>query len=124
MVGRMCDANPNDPFCTQEDRDRSDGAGIIDNDDDRECENPPTAASCNNNVDARGVSTENNNDDWNYSCRDAGYDDGRNGPFEQGTYNHCGDEPGGDKAYLDGFIDGCISVEGNTRDVCESATDA
>ena len=37
--------------------------------------------------------------------------------------NHCGDEATGDKAYLDGFVDGCMSIEGNTRDVCESATD-
>jgi hypothetical protein len=29
-----------------------------------------------------------------------------------------------DKAYYEGFIDGCTSVEGNTREVCESATDA
>ena len=36
--------------------------------------------------------------------------------------NHCGDEATGDKAYLDGFVDGCMSIEGNTRDVCESAT--
>ena len=26
--------------------------------------------------------------------------------------------------YYNGFIDGCMSVEGNTQDVCESATDA
>jgi hypothetical protein len=29
----------------------------------------------------------------------------------------CGD------AYYDAFIEGCMSVEGNTRDVCEAATD-
>jgi hypothetical protein len=62
--------------------------------------------------------------EWNDSCRDAGYDDGRNGPFSQGTYDHCGDEEGGDDAYYNGFIDGCMSVEGNTKDVCESATDS
>jgi hypothetical protein len=62
-------------------------------------------------------------DSWNDSCRDAGFEDGQNGPFNDATYDHCGDEVNGDKAYLDGFIDGCMSVEGNTRDVCESATD-
>jgi hypothetical protein len=62
--------------------------------------------------------------EWNDSCGDAGYDDGRDGPFSQGTYDHCGDEVGGDDAYYNGFIDGCMSVEGNTRDVCESATDS
>jgi hypothetical protein len=57
------------------------------------------------------------------SCYDSGYDDGQNGPFSQGTYDHCG-EGYGDDDYYEGFIDGCISVEDNTRDVCESATDA
>ncbi len=66
--------------------------------------------------------------DWKDSCRDAGHDDGQNEPFSQGTYDHCGeeeggDDEGGDDAYYEGFIDGCKSVEGNTRDVCESATD-
>ena len=89
----------------------------------RDCENPPDAASCNNDVDPRGVSTE-NNEVWNESCRDSGYRAGQNGPFSQETYDHCGDEDGGDDAYYDGFIDGCMSVSGNTRDVCESATDA
>lgn len=62
-------------------------------------------------------------EDWNESCRAAGFEDGRNGPFNDATYDHCGDEATGDKAYLDGFVDGCMSVEGNTGDVCESATD-
>ena len=62
--------------------------------------------------------------EWIDSCRNAGYDDGQNGPFSEPTYDHCGDEKGGDDAYYNGFIDGCMSVEGNTRDVCESATDS
>lgn len=60
---------------------------------------------------------------WSDSCRDAGFNDGQNGSFTYATYDHCGDEANGDKAYYDGFIDGCMSVEGNTRDLCESATD-
>ena len=48
---------------------------------------------------------------------------GQNGPFSVDTYDHCGDEKGGDEAYYKGFIDGCMPVEGNTKDVCESATD-
>jgi hypothetical protein len=62
--------------------------------------------------------------EWNDSCYDAGYDDGQNNPFNHDTYDHCADEEGGDQAYYDGFIDGCMSVEGNTRGICESATDA
>ena len=61
--------------------------------------------------------------DWNDSCYDAGYDDGQNGPFADGTWDHCGDEEGGDDAHYDGFIDGCMDAD-NSRDVCEQATDA
>ena len=52
-----------------------------------------------------------NNGDWNESCKDSGYDDGQNHAFQVGTYDHCGDESGGDWAYYDGFIDGCMSVK-------------
>lgn len=71
---------------------------------------------------ASSDNVDNNNDDWNESCKDAGYDHGRDASFSQDTHDHCGDETGGDEAYYDGFIDGCMSVEGNTRDMCESAT--
>jgi hypothetical protein len=60
---------------------------------------------------------------WNDSCRNAGYDDGQNGPFARGTYDHYGEEAGGNDAYFNGFINGCLDA-GNTRDVCEQATDA
>jgi hypothetical protein len=62
--------------------------------------------------------------DLNDSCRDAGYGNGREGHFSQETYDHCGDEEGGNDAYYEEFIDGCMSIEGNTKDVCESATDS
>lgn len=75
-------------------------------------------------ADSSGSNDELAEDEWNDSCRDAGYDDGRNRPFSLGTYDHCGEEEGGDDAYYNGFIEGCMSVEGNTRDVCESATDS
>jgi len=52
------------------------------------------------------------------SCYKTGYDDGRDHPFDRSTFEDC------DSVYYEGFIDGCMSVEGNTRDVCESATDA
>jgi hypothetical protein len=52
------------------------------------------------------------------SCRGDGHDDGRNSPFSQELYDICGD------TYYDAFIEGCMSVEGNARDDCESATDA
>jgi hypothetical protein len=52
------------------------------------------------------------------SCEGDGLYDGKNNPFSQELYDMCGD------TYYDAFIEGCMSVEGNTRDVCESATDA
>jgi hypothetical protein len=57
------------------------------------------------------------------SCYTEGVEDGRDGPFDQEVYDHCGDTNQEDE-YYNGFIDGCMSVEGNTQDVCESATDA
>lgn len=53
------------------------------------------------------------------SCYGAGYEDVRNVPLNGGTYlDNCYEK------YYDGFIDVCMSVQGNTRDVCEYATDA
>jgi hypothetical protein len=52
------------------------------------------------------------------NCYERGIIDGEDHPFNQGTYDRCGDD------YYQGFLQGCISVEGNDRDICESATDA
>jgi hypothetical protein len=52
------------------------------------------------------------------SCENDGLYDGKNNPFSQELYEMCGD------TYYNAYIKGCMSVEGNTRDVCESATDA
>jgi hypothetical protein len=57
-------------------------------------------------------------------CYDAGYEDGRDSPFDGGANDICRqftDDQG--NPYYSGFIFGCMSVEGNTMDVCESATD-
>jgi hypothetical protein len=51
------------------------------------------------------------------SCKNDGLYDGKNNPFSHELYKMCGD------TYMDAFIEGCMSV-GNTKDVCESATDA
>ena len=29
-----------------------------------------------------------------------------------------------ENTYYDAYVEGCMSIEGNTRDMCESATDA
>jgi hypothetical protein len=52
------------------------------------------------------------------ACEGDGLYDGKNNPFSQELHKMCGD------TYYEAFIEGCMSVEGNTRDVCESATDA
>ena len=51
------------------------------------------------------------------SCENDGLDDGKNNPFSQGLYDMCGD------TYYDSYIKGCMSIEGNTQEICESATD-
>ena len=48
----------------------------------------------------------------------AGYRDGRDHPFSQEKFSKYGD------SYLRGFMDGCMSVAGNTRAACEDATDS
>jgi hypothetical protein len=54
---------------------------------------------------------------WEVSCYDRGFIDGEDHPFSQSTYDKCGDD------YYQGFIKGCESVDGNSRDTCEIATD-
>ena len=56
------------------------------------------------------------------ACEADGYEAGQDGPFSQELYEMC-EEVGGADEYYDAFIEGCMSVEGNTRDVCEAATD-
>ena len=50
-------------------------------------------------------------------CFQAGKDDGRDSQFSQSEFNTCG------SSYEHGFMKGCLSVDGNTRDVCNSAED-
>ena len=62
--------------------------------------------------------TVNASSDDSVSCYERGIIDGEDHPFNQRTYDNCRDQ------YYQGFIEGCMSVDGNSRDVCESATDA
>jgi hypothetical protein len=57
-------------------------------------------------------------------CYDAGYKDGRDSPFVGGANDICRqftDDQG--NPYYSGFIYGCMSVQNNTMDDCETATD-
>jgi hypothetical protein len=51
-------------------------------------------------------------------CFQAGKDDGRDSGFSQLEFDTCG------SSYEHGFMKGCLSVDGNTRDVCNSVEDA
>jgi hypothetical protein len=53
-------------------------------------------------------------------CFNAGYRDGLDHPFDHEKYEEC---KAAASSYYHGFINGCMSVEGNTREVCENATD-
>ena len=55
-------------------------------------------------------------------CYDAGYKDGRDSPFVGGANDICRqftDDQG--NPYYSGFIYGCMSVQNNTMDDCETA---
>ena len=55
------------------------------------------------------------------ACWDDGYEDGQNNPFNQERNKGCNDYQ---NMYYKGFIAGCESVEGNTKEICEMFTDA
>ena len=59
-------------------------------------------------------------------CYDAGYSDGQDNPFSVTTFQECDTESksvNDQNQYEEGFLDGCMSVEGNTRDLCETSID-
>jgi hypothetical protein len=57
-------------------------------------------------------------------CVDDGYEDGRNEPFDTDRHEEC-DVFGYLEVnpYYDAFINGCVSVEGNTQEICEGNID-
>ena len=61
-------------------------------------------------------------DDYSEECHNSGERDGENEVFEEGTWHHCG-EGNAKGDYVDGFFDGCIEEEDNSRGVCESIMD-
>lgn len=54
-------------------------------------------------------------------CWYDGYADGQDHLFNHDRNEECKDKG---NQYYRAFIHGCLSVEGNTKEVCESATDA
>jgi hypothetical protein len=55
------------------------------------------------------------------SCYDDGYEDGKDHPHDKERSKGCREYS---NSYYLGFLAGCESVEGNTWEICESATDA
>lgn len=53
-------------------------------------------------------------------CWHDGYLDGGDNPFDHDRNEECRDKG---NQYYRAFIHGCMSVEGNTEDICVSATD-
>ena len=53
-------------------------------------------------------------------CWVDGFEDGQNNPFNQERNNGCNDYR---DMYYKGFIEGCMSVSGNTKEICETFTD-
>lgn len=51
------------------------------------------------------------------------YEDGQDFPFDGGANNFCREftDDRGNPYYM-GFVEGCMNVQGNTMDVCESET--
>ena len=64
------------------------------------------------------VYVANGSSEGEINCYERGFKDGEEYPFNQNTYDDCRDD------YYRGFIKGCMSVEGNTREACEMATDS
>lgn len=62
-------------------------------------------------------SNERSNENNSGNCYNSGFTDGQDNPFDQNKYDECG------SSYYDGFISGCMSVQGNGNETCESTTD-
>jgi hypothetical protein len=54
------------------------------------------------------------------NCWHDGYIDGQDHPFDHDRNEECKDKG---NQYYEAFIQGCKSVEGNTEEICETATD-
>jgi hypothetical protein len=103
--------------------------------DDRYINQPEKGPSSHTNEFMRGYndgydacSNENSNSDsegGTDGCFNEGYEDGRDNPFNADEYDRCGGSSGspGNNAYYNGFVAGCLSVEGNTAEICEESTD-
>jgi hypothetical protein len=80
--------------------------------------------ACWNGEDKPSAYSEDNADSYSNGY-DRGYEDGQDNPINEqirsGESGHSEEYVNG---YLEGFFDGCLYVEANDKDVCDSAMDA
>lgn len=61
---------------------------------------------------------------WYNNCFSGGEGRGSVLDFDTSSYETCGDNADGDKAYYDGFVKGCMDIEdidsANTKELCEA----
>ena len=61
---------------------------------------------------------------WYNNCFSGGEGRGSVLDFDTSSYETCGDNADGDKAYYDGFVKGCMEIEdidsANTKELCEA----
>ena len=68
--------------------------------------------------------TQEEQQEWNKSCGDAGEQAGESGQaFSKETYQHCGDEATGDNEYFKRFIAGCMKQDDMDEEDCNAETD-
>jgi hypothetical protein len=58
---------------------------------------------------------------WYNNCLSGGEGRGSVLDFDTSSYETCGDNADGDKAYYDGFVKGCMGIDSaNTKELCEA----
>jgi hypothetical protein len=58
---------------------------------------------------------------WYSGCGGGGKQDGGFLQFNTMTYEDCGNNADGDKAYYDGFVEGCMGIDDtNTKELCQA----
>lgn len=70
------------------------------------------------------ATTDNNNDLDAEECKEQGFDDGKNAPFNHETFDQCEEfeEDDNNNPYQEGFREGCMDV-GNSEETCTDAED-
>ena len=99
------------PGDSNDDDDEKDNGGS-NNDESPSIENAPALAVQNTAV---------NETRWYNNCEGGGKQAGRGLQFDTFAYENCESHANGDKAYYDGFVQGCMGIDNaNTKVLCEA----